>query len=114
MGQTRLELAGVELAQARQNTVQTVVWATLLALALAFGSLFVCLAVVALFWDTHRMLAILGCVLFYAALGGLFYARLRQVLAEQTPLFETTIAELGRDRQAILDSLNTPNPTGEP
>ncbi|HEX4880621.1 MAG TPA: phage holin family protein [Limnobacter sp.] len=113
MGQTRLELAGVELAQARQNTVQTVVWSILLALALAFGSLFVCLAVVALFWDTHRMPAILGCVLLYATLAGWFYARLKQALAAQTPLFEATIAELGRDRQAILDSLSSPNSTGE-
>ncbi|HEX4844202.1 MAG TPA: phage holin family protein [Limnobacter sp.] len=113
MGQTRLELASVELAQARQNTVQTVVWSILLALALAFGSLFVCLAVVALFWDTHRVLAIFACVLFYSALAGWFYVRLKRTLAQQNPLFEATIAELGRDRQAILDSLNTPSPTGE-
>lgn len=105
MTQTRLELAGVELAQARQTTVQTVIWSLLTALALAFASLFICALIIALCWDTHRYIAITGCAFFYLVLAVFFYLRLKDTLAAQPPLFESTLAELGRDKQAVLDSL---------
>ena len=107
MTQTRLELAGVELAQARQATVRTVVWSLLTALAAAFASLFICVLIIALAWDTHRFLAIAGCAAFYVVLGVYFYVQLKDTLAAQPPLFEATLAELGRDKQAVLDSLSS-------
>lgn len=107
MTQTRLELAGVELAQARQTTVRTVVWSLLTALAAAFASLFICVLIIALAWDTHRFLAIAGCAAFYVVLGVYFYVQLKDTLAAQPPLFEATLAELGRDKQAVLDSLSS-------
>jgi uncharacterized membrane protein YqjE len=105
MTQTRLELAGVELAQARQSAVKTVLWSLLTALALSFASLFVCALIVALAWDSYRYTAIAGCALFYVVLGAYFYVQLKDTLAAQPPLFEATIAELGRDKQAVLDSM---------
>lgn len=111
MGQTRLELAGVELAQARQSAIRTVVWSLLSALAFSFASLFVCALIVALAWDSYRYLAIAGCSAFYLVLGVYFYTQLKDTLATQAPLFEATIAELGRDKQAVLDSL-AENSTG--
>lgn len=106
MAQTRLELAGVELAQARQSAVKTVLWSLLTALALSFASLFVCALVVALAWDSYRYIAISGCAAFYVVLAVYFYLQLKDTLAAQPPLFEATMAELGRDKQAVLDSLN--------
>lgn len=105
MGQTRLELAGIELAQARQSAVRTVLWSLLTALALAFASLFLCVLVIALAWDTHLYAAIAGCIAFYMVLGIYFYLQLKSTLAAQPPLFEATIAELGRDKKAVLDSM---------
>nr|WP_306815287.1 phage holin family protein [Limnobacter parvus] len=105
MGQTRLELAGVELAQARQSTVQTVLWSLLTALALAFASLMICVLVIVLAWDTYRYIAIAACIAFYLVMGAYFYMKLKDTLAAQPPLFEATIAELGRDKQAVLNSL---------
>lgn len=105
MGQTRLELAGVELAQARQSAVRTVLWSLLSALALAFASLFLCVLVIALCWESYRLTAIAGSAAFYVVLGVYFYMKLKDTLATQPPLFEATLAELGRDRQAVLDSL---------
>jgi uncharacterized membrane protein YqjE len=113
MTQTRIELAGVELAQARQATVRTVIWSLLTALAAAFSSLFICLLVIALAWDTHRFLAIAGCAAFYVVLGVYFYVQLKDTLAAQPPLFEATLAELGRDKQAVLDSLSSGDTPGE-
>lgn len=105
MGQTRLELAGVELSQARQSAVRTMLWSLLTALALAFASLFICGLVIALVWDSYRYVAIAGSAAFYIVLGAYFYMQLKNTLASQPPLFEATIAELGRDKQAVLDSL---------
>lgn len=113
MGQTRLELAGVELAQARQNTVRTVLWSVLTALAVAFASLFVCVLVVVLAWDTHRFIAIAGCAAFYVVLAVYFYVQLKDTLAAQPPLFEATIAELGRDKNALLERLSGDNTQGQ-
>lgn len=112
MGQTRLELAGVELAQARQNTVRTVLWSVLTALAVAFATLFVCVLIIALAWDTHRFIAIAGCAAFYVVLAVYFYVQLKDTLAAQPPLFEATIAELGRDKNALLEGLSGDNPQG--
>jgi uncharacterized membrane protein YqjE len=109
MTQTRLELAGVELAQARQSAVKTVLWSLLTALALSFASLFVCALVVALAWDSYRYVAIAACVAFYVVLAVYFYVQLKDTLAAQPPLFEATLAELGRDKQAVLDSLQDDN-----
>lgn len=106
MTQTRLELAGVELAQVRQTTVKTVVWSLLTALAAAFASVFLCALVIALAWDNYRFIAIAGCAAFYAVLGVYFYVQLKDTLQAQAPLFEATLAELGRDKQAVLDSLS--------
>ena len=109
MTQTRLELAGVELAQARQSAVKTVLWSLLTALALSFASLFVCALVVALAWDSYRYVAIAACVAFYVVLAVYFYVQLKDTLEAQPPLFEATLAELGRDKQAVLDSLQDDN-----
>ena len=106
MGQTRLELAGVELAQARQNAVKTVVWVLLAGLAAAFASLFVCALVIALAWGTHRFIAIAGCAVFYAVLAAWFYVQFKSTTAAQPDLFEATIAEFGRDKDALLASLS--------
>jgi len=105
MGQTRLELAGIELAQARQAAVRTVLWSLLTALTLAFASVFLCALVIALSWESNRFVAIAGCAAFYLVLGVYFYVKLKDTLAAQPPLFEATLAELGRDRRAVLDSL---------
>lgn len=106
MTQTRLELAGVELAQARQSAVKTVLWSLLTALALSFASLFVCALVIALAWDSYRYISIAGCAAFYVILAVYFYVQLKDTIAAQPPLFEATLAELGRDKQAVLDSLH--------
>lgn len=105
MSQTRLELAGIELAQVRQATLRTAVWSLLTAMAAVLASVFVCLLVVALAWDSHRYLAIAGCAVFYVALGVYFWTRMKNTLATQPPMFEATLAELARDKQAVLDSL---------
>jgi uncharacterized membrane protein YqjE len=105
MSQTRLELAGIEITQVRQTTVKTVVWSLLTAMAAVFASVFVCALVIALAWESYRYIAITGCAALYAVLGIYFWTQLKDTLAAQPPLFEATLAELARDKQAVMDSL---------
>lgn len=93
--------------------VRTVLWSVLTALAVAFATLFVCVLVIALAWDTHRFIAIAGCAAFYVVMAVYFYVQLKDTLAAQPPLFEATIAELGRDKNALLDGLSVEH-TQEP
>ena len=105
MGNPRLQLAGVELAQARQQALRTVIWSLLCALAGAFASLFLCVLVIVLAWDTYRIAAIAGSVAFYAVIGVYFYLRVQAETGSQPAMFDATMAEWDRDRQAVLDSL---------
>lgn len=112
MAQTRLELIGIELAQARQTALVSVAWALLLAFSVAFALLFLGFAVIAWGWDSYRIQAILACAAFYLLLGLCCYLRLKNILALQGPMFEDTVAELGRDKAAVLASLSH-HPTKE-
>ncbi|NJM32339.1 MAG: hypothetical protein HC848_05055, partial [Limnobacter sp.] len=105
MARTRLELAGVELSQARRATVQLFLWALLSASVLLTASVFVCLAIVVYAWEHSPILALLGCASFYVLLGlwGLF--RVKTILETETPLFEATLSELQKDREGLLHSL---------
>lgn len=114
MGQTRLELAGLELARARKAALQTALLVLLAGLAFSFFSLMVCVLAIALAWDTpYRFAVIASCALAYAVLGLYFIFRLKAELAAQPELFEATVGELGRDRQAVLDSLSPVKSEGQ-
>jgi uncharacterized membrane protein YqjE len=108
MVQTRLELAGLELAHAGKQALKTLVWALAMVLALALASLLLCCVVVLLAWDTCRLQALLGCLGLYLVLAFWAYRKLRTCVRAQRPLLEAMVAELGRDREAILDSIAEP------
>jgi uncharacterized membrane protein YqjE len=105
MAQTRFELAGVELAQARQAVIRIMSLSILFAWALASALFFLSVLMIALFWDTHRLIAIAVCASFYGSLALFFYFRLKAALVAQSSFFEATVAELGRDKQALMNGL---------
>ena len=107
MGQTRLELATVEITQAMQSFIHTLTWSLLAALSASLASVFVCFAVVAVYWDTtYRLSAILMCAGLYLLMAIWFFLRVKQVVGKQGPLLEATIAEFERDKLALLDSVD--------
>ncbi|WP_288105779.1 phage holin family protein [Limnobacter sp.] len=106
MGQTRLELAGLELTQARKSAIHSVVYSVLLALTLALASVALSALVVYLAWPTHTGFALMGCAIFYIGLAWVFWVKLKRASNAERPLFEATVAELGRDREAILKSIS--------
>jgi uncharacterized membrane protein YqjE len=98
---TRLELLFTELQEGMESLVGLVLWLLSALLATVLGLLFGGLALVFVFWDSHRVLAAVlvmcGFLLLAAAAAGVVLARLRA----QRSLFSTTLSELAKDR-AIL------------
>ena len=101
MARTRFELAALDLeahVAATLGAIASGIVALVLALV-AFG--FVGIAVVALFWDTHRVVATLSTTLAYVvlAIGVAAYARARW--RSRPPAFEGALRELALDREAM-------------
>lgn len=97
MVQTRLALASVEMEEQSQRYLGYLLM-SLLALFL-FGIAIVLLAlfVIILFWDTHRIEAVLGMAALFAlsALG--VGIKVRAGFAAQAPLLSATMGELQKD-----------------
>lgn len=95
---TRGRLAGLELVEERERLLRRllliVVGALLLALAAVFGGLLI----VAAFWDTHRLLAILGTGLVFLVAGGWLLRRSGLPDRDGATPFAATLAEFEKDR----------------
>jgi uncharacterized membrane protein YqjE len=98
---TRLELFGIELSEEKARAAT---FALLAGLAMVFGAfalLMINLLVLVWFWDTHRFAALLGMTGFYAGAAVLCLLRLKSHLAARPPMFESTMAELKADIEAL-------------
>jgi uncharacterized membrane protein YqjE len=94
MLRTRLELAGVEFAEARELIKQMVLLAAVGIVLGLFALLFASLFVIAFFWDDYRLEAVGGVTLFYGVIAALIFARLRKISREAPPPFAATLEEL--------------------
>lgn len=105
---TRIELASVEYTEERDRLATQLMLMVAAVGCLLFALLFAAGAVVAAFWDSYRMAAIIGVAIFFAVVGGILLWR-RQEIANTSPLpFAATVSELEKDRAAISRSLNMP------
>jgi uncharacterized membrane protein YqjE len=101
MARTRFELAALDLeanVTATLGAIASGIVALVLALV-AFG--FVGVAVIALFWDTHRVVATIGTTLVYITLALAVAAHARARWTSRPPAFEGTLRELALDREAL-------------
>ncbi len=105
---TRLELATLEYTEERGRIGRQL--ALLLAGlgCLLFALLFAAIAVVAYFWDTYRITAILSVGGFFAVVGGALLWRRAEIANTAPAPFGATLAELEKDRAALSRTLNGP------
>lgn len=98
---TRLKLLAVELEEEKLRVTALLVNALLSAVLLAAGVVFLAIFLTVLWWDEHRLL-VLGLTTVALVGGAAFTARnaLRELRAG-TRLFEASLAELRRDREAV-------------
>jgi uncharacterized membrane protein YqjE len=108
LARTRAELASIEYAEERGRVGRQLALMLAGIGCLMFALLFAAGGVVAYFWDTHRLVAILGVVVVFGAAGAVLLWR-RAELAQTAPTpFAATIAELDKDRAALARTMNPP------
>jgi uncharacterized membrane protein YqjE len=99
----RLSMAVMELADARDAVLRVLLLGALAVLAAAFALLSLSAMIVALAWDAMgwRILLILFLAYLLLAIGMLWKAR--SIIASGQIGLPTTLAELEKDRAALLD-----------
>ena len=99
----RLSMAVMELADARDAVLRVLLLGALAVLAAAFALLSLSAMIIALAWDAMgwRILLILFLAYLLLTLGMLWKAR--SIIASGQIGFPTTLAELEKDRAALLD-----------
>ena len=98
LGRTRLELAAVEFEEARARAAERLVLVLVAGLCFALAVLAASLLVVALFWDTYRIPALVCVTVAYTLVALLAAWRLAVRRKSHPPAFAATLAELERDR----------------
>ncbi|OWY28084.1 phage holin family protein [Herbaspirillum robiniae] len=99
---SRIELASLEMSEIGAHLVRFAVIFVLAAVALWFAVAFWSVLIVLLAWDTWgwKILALLGFVFSAATVALVFYAR--SVLMQGKLSLPATMAELRKDRDALL------------
>jgi uncharacterized membrane protein YqjE len=99
----RLSMAVLELAEARDAVLRVLLLGALAVLVAAFALLSVSAMVVALAWDTLGWRILLILFLAYLSLAMAMLWKARSIIASGQIGFPLTLAELQKDRAALLD-----------
>lgn len=103
LAQVRLELIATELQQEKLRLIAVLVWSAVAILLLGIGLLMVALLVLALFWDSHRLAALIGLIVAFLGAAALAWRRARAQLDAPNGPFALSLAELRRDRGGLDD-----------
>jgi uncharacterized membrane protein YqjE len=95
--QTRLELAALEMEEQSQRFLGHVLMALLALFLFGIALVLVALFVVILFWDTHRIAAVLGMAALFALSAIATGMKVRAGFASGPALLSATMAELRKD-----------------
>jgi uncharacterized membrane protein YqjE len=99
--QTRLELFANEVHAEGQRLAQMLLLGAAAVFFLACGVLLLTFLVIAMFWDTNRLLAIGGFAVLYLAIGAGLAVAARGRAAAGSRLFEASLGELKKDRDRL-------------
>ncbi|MFN7087871.1 MAG: phage holin family protein [Burkholderiales bacterium] len=102
--QTRLELLATEVEEERLRLLQLMLGGALAIGFSALGVLMLTLAVVFLFWDTHRVLVTTLFAVFYLGIGIALWFVVAGRARARSRLFSTSIAEMAKDRQQLVET----------
>jgi uncharacterized membrane protein YqjE len=98
---TRLELLTTEVQEEVQRTAGLLIWAFVAAFAAMMALFLAALAVIFVFWDTHRLLAALLMVALFVSIAVVGAVTLSKRLKNRPRLLSGTLAELARDRDHL-------------
>lgn len=108
IGQTRLQLASTELEEERLRIAELLLFATASLFFLGIGIVLATLLLVLLFWDGPRVLVLALAAAGFLAIGAGLAAAWRRKARDKPPLLAATLAELQRDREALIQHSTGP------
>lgn len=99
--QTRIELLVNELEEERLRMIRLLFYSLLMLFFLCMGVVLVTFLIVAVFWDTHRLLAIGIATVLYLAVAAWLTSCVMQMAKHRPRLFAASLAEIAKDRAAM-------------
>ncbi len=100
--QTRLELLTTELQEEMHRVAEILVWTLVGLLAAGMGLFLASLAIIFVFWDTHRVLASVVVTAAFFAIAIVAGVTLRVKVRDKPPMLDATRAELAKDRAQLM------------
>lgn len=114
IAQVRLALLGTEFEQEKLRLSRGLIVALCAVQLLVVAMLLLAALVIALFWDSYRLQSIAALALLFGVAGGwLLRHAVRRLRAPEGGAFALSLAELQRDRQALVPSA-PPLPSAPP
>ena len=105
---TRLELVAVEYTEERDRITRQVALLLVGLACLVFALFFGAFAIIAYYWDTYRITAILGVAGVFVVIGAGLLWRRAEVSSTSPVPFAASVAELEKDRAAIARTMKLP------
>jgi len=102
---TRLQLLTTELQEEVRQVGAILLWAFIAAFAAMMGLFLGALAVIFVFWDTHRIAASLAMIALFIAIAVVAALVLMKKLRDKPPMLDDTLAELAKDRDNLRNEL---------
>ncbi len=98
---TRLQLLTTELQEEVRQVGAILLWAFIAAFAAMMGLFLGALAVIFVFWDTHRVAASLAMIALFVVIAIVAALILMKKLRSKPPMLDDTLAELAKDRDNL-------------
>jgi hypothetical protein len=101
IAQTRLELLSIDVQIARGKFISLLVMIVCALFFLFFGLVMLALLIVIYSWEADRMMALALLTAAFLSIGIVLAVLITQSLRTMPKLFEASIAELAKDREAL-------------
>jgi uncharacterized membrane protein YqjE len=110
MVHTRLELASVEMEEQSQRYLGYLLMSLLSLFLFAIAIVLAALFVIILFWDTHRIAAVLAMAAAFGLAAVAIGLNVRSGFASQPPLLSATLGELRKDIEFLKSERHAHEP----
>ena len=98
---TRFELVATELEEERIRLLQLLFWAAGALFVFGVGILLVVFLLVAVFWDSYRIITIVTLAIIFLAAGVGMAFVVRRLMLARPKLFSSSLDELAKDRDHL-------------
>ena len=99
--QTRLELLSTDISEERERIVMLVVLALGALFSIGVGVVLLAILVVVALWESNRLAALGGMIVFFLMSGGILAWIVLSKLRSAPRPFDASISELAKDRQEL-------------